>query len=370
MSNDSYDAIIVGARCAGAPLAMLLARQGYRVLAVDRDTFPSDTLSTAFLRAPAVHRMQQWGIFERFLATNPSAPERRDIYWNGNQLPVPPVTEPMYTPRRTIFDKLLVDAAREAGAEVREGFSVRELLRDSAGTVIGISGRDASGNDVREEARIVIGADGRNSIVARQVQAEEYDVDEGNSFGYYSFYSGLPMDRVELHFNQRHVLFHFPTHNNQACIAIEAPRELFPQARNDPKAWVEDAFRRLAPSIGQHLDTATWDGQYFGMAGRTSFFRKPYGPGWALIGDAGFIKDPVLGTGMDDAFRDAELVADALHASFSGGVDLQSALANYQSHRDAQSKHAYDVINEFGQMGEVGIELIMKIGTIDAPVPA
>ena len=365
-----YDAIIVGARCGGSPLAMLLARQGHNVLAVDRDTFPSDTLSTAFLRPGAVGRLREWGLFDRFLATNPAAPQRRDIYWNGNPLPVPPVDEPLYTPRRTVFDKLLVDAAREAGAEVREGFSVRELLRDSSGAITGIAGRDASGNNVREEARIVIGADGRNSIVAKQVNAEEYDADEGNSFGYYSFYSGLPLDRVEMHFNQRHVLFHFPTHNNQACLAIEAPRELFQQARSDPKAWVEDAFRRLAPSIGQHLDSATCEDQYFGMSGRKSFFRKPYGPGWALIGDAGFIKDPVLGTGIDDAFRDVDLVAEALHAAFSGASDMDTALATYQARRDAQSKPAYDVINEFGRMGEVGIELIMKIGTVDEPVPA
>lgn len=365
-----YDAIIVGARCGGSPLAMLLARQGHHVLVVDRDTFPSDTLSTAFLRAGAVRRLHEWGLFDRFLATNPAAPTQQHVYWSGNLLPTPPIEQPLYTPRRTIFDKLLVDAAREAGAEVREGFSVRELLRDSTGAVTGIAGRDANGNDAREEARIVIGADGRNSFVAKQVDAEQYDVDEGNSFGYYSFYSGLPLDRVELHFNQRHVLFHFPTHNNQACIAIEAPRELFQDARKDPKAWVEDAFRRLAPSIGQHLDSATHDGQYFGVSGRTSFFRKPYGPGWALIGDAGLLKDPVLGTGIDDAFRDADFVAEALHAAFSGASDMETALASYHARRDAASKHAYDVISEFGRMDEVGIELIMKIGTIDQPVPA
>lgn len=365
-----YDAIIVGARCGGSPLAMLLARQGHNVLVVDRGTFPSDTLSTAFLRPGAVRRLREWGLFERFLATNPSAPQRRDIYWNGTQLPVPPVDEPLYTPRRTIFDKLLVDAAREAGAEVREGFSVRELLRDEAGAITGIAGRDASGNDVREEARIVVGADGRNSFVAKQVAAEEYDVDEGNSFGYYSFYSGLPLDRMEMHFNQRHVLFHFPTHNNQACIAIEAPRELFPEARRDPKGWVEDAFRRLAPSIGQHLDSATCEEQYFGMSGRTSLFRKPYGPGWALIGDAGYLKDPVLGTGIDDAFRDAELVAAALHTAFAGESDMETALAAYHARRDAESRPAYEVINEFGRMDEVSIDLIMKIGTLDQPVPA
>ena len=361
-----FDAIVVGARCAGSPLSMLLARDGFKVLAVDRDHFPSDTLSTAFLRPDAVRRLQDWGLYEAFLATNPPSGPGVSMFFNGMALPSDPNGPVGFAPRRTYFDKLLVDAARESGADVREGFSVRELLRDSDGRVTGIEGRDAEGNTVREEAPIVVGADGRNSFVARQVHAEEYDVHEGHSAGYYAFFTGFPMDAWEFHLAKRHALFSFPTHDNAVCLAMEAPVDNWDEIRPDPRAYMQRIADDIAPTYGDRLRSATLTEGWFGMKGRPAFFRKPYGPGWALAGDAGFLKDPILGTGIDDAFRDADLLSNAIARGLRGDEPMESALAAYQQVRDAQSKPLFDVLCEFASMQELGMDVLMRLGALQA----
>ncbi len=175
--NNAYDAIVVGARCAGSPTALLLARAGQKVLLLDRDTFPSDTLSTHMVHPPGIARMREWGLLDRLVATGcpPISTYEYDFgpfAITGSPRPVDDV-KIGYAPRRTILDKLLLDAAAEAGAEIREGFSVEEILLDD-GVVTGVRGRTQSGATVTEHARIVIGADGRHSRVAKAVKPEQY----------------------------------------------------------------------------------------------------------------------------------------------------------------------------------------------------
>src|SRR5262249_45648172 len=172
-----YDAIVVGARCAGAPTAMLLARRGWRVLLVDRASFPSDTVSTHLMHAPAVAALARWGLLDRVVASG--CPPIRNysfdfgpITISGSPRPVDGIST-AYAPRRTVLGKILVDAAAEAGAEVRERYTVDEILIED-GIVIGIRGRSEGGKPTAERARVVIGADGRNSQVARAVGAAEY----------------------------------------------------------------------------------------------------------------------------------------------------------------------------------------------------
>ena len=155
-----YDAIVVGARCAGSPLAMLLARKHYKVLVVDKATFPSDTLSTHLLHPPGVAALKRWGLLDRLLATGCPPIDTYAFDFGPFALSGSPGTDEApvaYAPRRTVLDKLLVDAASEAGAEMREGFSVDEILSDD-GRVTGITGHARGGKKVTERARVVVGA--------------------------------------------------------------------------------------------------------------------------------------------------------------------------------------------------------------------
>src|SRR4051812_23454864 len=178
-----YDAIVVGARCAGAPTAMLLARAGHRVLLVDRDTFPSDTLSTAFMKPDATGRLQRWGLYDRLLATGVPELTVLRVHAGPFAMDTPPGPTPQIAPRRTVLDKLLRDAAEESGAEVREANSVQEVLINADGVVTGVRLQDASGAQSVENASIVIGADGRNSAIARAINAERYNENEATSCG-------------------------------------------------------------------------------------------------------------------------------------------------------------------------------------------
>jgi flavin-dependent dehydrogenase len=335
-----YDAIIVGARCAGSPTAMLLARKGYRVLLVDKSSFPSDIMSTHFIQPPGVARLQRWGLLERVDASNCPPITEVAVSFNGVPFALPPpdgqpVGPPAYCPRRTVLDKILVDAAVEAGVELRERFSVKELVWED-GRVAGVRGAT-----VTEQARIVIGADGMRSLVAKAVQAPEYNTKPSLSFGYYAYWSNLPLDGAEAHFMEDGGVLAFPTNDGQACIAVGGPDELFPEFRKDIPANYAKIVEKV-PELYQKLRNAKQEERFAGTNDQPNFFRRPFGPGWALVGDAGYHRDFITGLGITDAFRDAELLADAIDAGFSGRKPLDAALAGYERQRNEIAEPLYD----------------------------
>lgn len=339
-----YDAIIVGARCAGSPLAMLLARKGYRVLLVDRATFPSDAISTHLVHPSGVSALKRWGLLERLVATG--CPPI-DTYAFDFELPFTIVGAPggkdapiAYCPRRIPLDKLLVDAAAEAGAEVREGFKVDELLTED-GRVVGIKGSSKQGGPIAERAAVVVGADGRNSVVADAVRTEKYNERPQLIAPYYTYWSDLQVgSRYEIYTRGNRAIATAPTHDGCTMVVVGWPYAEFGANKNDIEA---NYFRTLdlVPELAERVRAARCEARWAGIP-TPNFFRKPHGPGWVLVGDAGYIKDPITATGISDAFRDAEACAFALDQVFTGERALDAAMSDYHFARDNGAMAMYD----------------------------
>jgi 2-polyprenyl-6-methoxyphenol hydroxylase-like FAD-dependent oxidoreductase len=343
-----YDAIIVGARAAGSPTAMLLARKGHRVLVVDRASFPSDTLSTHYIHQPGVARLRRWGLLDRLVAAG-CPPSHRLVFdigpfaLTGAPLPSDGVAEG-YAPRRTVLDPLLAEAAAEAGAEVRTNFSVDELLFEG-GAVVGVR----SGDTV-ERARVVVGADGRNSFVARTAGAIGYDERPGVACAYYTYWGGVDDGAVELYPREgRMVMGGARTNDGLQIVIVFWPRAEFQVVRANVERSFDDALA-LAPPLAERLAAGERADRFYGVADLPFYYRRPYGPGWALVGDAGYHKDPITAQGITDAFRDAELLADALDAAFTGTRPLDDALADYERIRNEETRPMYELTYEFASL--------------------
>ncbi len=339
----TYDAIIVGARCAGSPTAMLLARKGYRVLLVDRACFPSDTLSTHIVQPLAVAALSRWGLLERLVATGCPPIHTYAFDFGPVRLGGAPGTKEApvaYCPRRTILDKLLLDAADEAGAEIREAFSVAEVLIEKE-RVVGIRGHSNGGGTVSERAEVVIGTDGRQSVVAKAVHPRQYNEKPPLLAGYYSYWSGLPMQgRFETYVRPHRGFAAAPTHDGLTMIVAGWPYSEFKANKVDLNGNYLRTLQEV-PEFAERLHDAKRETRLAGTA-VPNFFRKPFGPGWALVGDAGYNKDFITAQGIYDSFRDAELCVKALHETFSGARSFDDAMSDYQRTRDEEVLSMYE----------------------------
>jgi 2-polyprenyl-6-methoxyphenol hydroxylase-like FAD-dependent oxidoreductase len=354
MGTGRYDAIVVGARCGGAPAAMLLARKGYRVLLLDKATFPSDTMSTHLVHPPGVAALDRWGLLDRFVATD--CPPIETYSFDFGPLTIAGSPQPIdgiahaYCPRRTVLDQLLVDAATEAGAELREGFTVDELVADD-GTVTGIRGHEKGGPAMTENARVVIGADGRHSLVARTVQPERYNERRSHLAMYYAYWSDLPATGFDttVRAEHRRGWAAAPTHDDLTVVPFGWPVEEFKANRTDVEANFL-ATIELAPEFAERVRAAKRESRFIGSAELPGYFRKPFGPGWALVGDAGYHKNPITAMGINDAFRDAELLAGALDDAFSGRRAYEEGMSEYQQSRDRDALPVYEFTDDFAQL--------------------
>ena len=350
MSN-IYDVIVVGSRCAGSPTAMLMARKGFRVLLVDRARFPSDTISTHVVHPLAVSALRKWGLADALAATGCPPIDTYEFDFGSFTLAGAPGTarERMaYCPRRIILDKLLLDAAAAAGAEIREGFAVEQILVEGE-RVVGIKGRSKRGTSVTERAAVVVGADGRNSIVAGGVAAPKYNERPTLLAPYYTYYSGLPMDgRYETYMLRNRGLAVAPTHDGLSIVIVAWPYSEFAANKHDIE---RNALRviELAPKLAERIRCAKREARLLGVP-TPNYFRKPYGPGWALVGDAGYIRDPITAQGIRDAFRDAEACAFALDRSFAGASSYEDAMSNYQQARDSSVMSMYEFTCHFAAL--------------------
>ncbi len=364
MSAD-YDVIVVGARCAGSPTAMLLASKGYRVLAVDRAVFPSDTLSTLLIHAPGVAALRRWGLLDEVLASNCPPIERYSFDFgsftlSGSPRPAEGVAIAC-APRRTVLDTILVEAARRAGVEVRERFNVDEVIVED-GAVVGIRGHGRDGGSVLERARLVVGADGRNSLVAKAVRPEQYNVKPKLQWAYYTFWHDLPTDGVETVIRPDRGWGAFPTNHGLTLVIVGWPRAEADAFRAD----IEGNYLKtleLAPDFAERVRRATRAERFTG-GGVPNFLRKPYGPGWALVGDAGYLKDPITAQGISDAFRDAELCAHAVDQVFAQDRAFGDAMEEYHRTRDAHVLPIYELTTQLATLEPLPPQMQQLFGTL------
>jgi flavin-dependent dehydrogenase len=365
----SFNAIVIGARCAGSPTAMLLARQGHQVLLVDKTTFPSDTMSTHVVHPPGVAALERWGLLGALEDTGCPPIERYSFDFGpvgiaGSPQPIDGIAR-AYCPRRTVLDDLLAQAAVRAGAELREAFTVDEILFDDDGRVTGIRGHSKDGASVTERARVVVGADGRHSRLAKAVQPEAYNERRSHLAMYYAYWSNLPSGGFDtfIRAEDRRGWAAIPTHDDLTVVPFGWPVEEFHANRGD----IEGNFLATvehAPEFAERVRGATRESRFVGSAELPGYFRKPYGPGWALVGDAGYHKNPITAMGINDAFRDAELVALAIDDEIAGRRPYDEGMRAYQEIRDREAGPVYEFTDEFAQLQPPPPELQQLIGAM------
>lgn len=358
MPEETFDVVVVGARCAGSATARLLAQGGLRVLVLDRAAFPSDTLSTHGVGAVGVLLLRRWGLLDKVLATGVPWETSVGLRLGDKEVEreIPPGMVAPFCPRRVVLDDILVQAAREAGAEVRERATSRELITQD-GTVVGIrySDRDDRVHDVH--ARLVIGADGRNSFVARAVNAPAYDARPSKVGFRYAYYSGIPIKRVEMAWVHPNFAYVFPTNDGLACMAGATADARFDGYTADDDRALLDLFDAASPRLADVLRSGKRESRFYSHRGRPGRFVTPYGPGWALVGDAGYFRDPVIGQGISDAFAAAQLLADAVIEGFNDPATLLELLSQYQGHRDAAAANTYTASQQLASLDWTDEEL-------------
>lgn len=378
----AYDAVVVGARVAGAATALLLARGGLSVLLVERDRAGADTLSTLALMRAGVLQLHRWGLLDALRASGAPAIRTTSFVYGDVDftLPIKPRdgVDALYAPRRTVLDRLLAEAAETAGADVVYGPRLSDLTIDDRGRVTGavLEGRDGSRRSVR--AGLVIGADGVRSTVARVLEAPIYRRGEHMGGTVYAFWPGLENRGNRWYYRERVGAGAIPTHDGETCLFAATDARRF---RGEIQGDIAGGFHRVmadaAPELAAEMGDAPEGIRYRGFAGHPAYFRRSHGPGWALVGDAGYFKDPITAHGISDALRDAELLARAVLA----GSD--DALAGYQETRDELSTELFDVTDEIAsyawsmeRLQELHLKLSRTMNRevdalleLDAPVP-
>lgn len=345
-----YDVIIVGARCAGSALALLLARRDRRVLLVDRDTFPSDmSMSTHLIHQRGVACLDRWGLRDRVLATESPPILRGDIDFGPLTLSgcPPPVDGEAYglAPRRILLDEILVRGAVAGGAELREGCRVEKLLTDN-GRVTGVRGSTSSGAVFCERARLVVGADGPGSRVAAEVKSPKYNTKPALQGTAWLYWSDVPLDGLELHLREHEAVYAFPSSNRSTLIGANWSMDRFRANRRNIETSYFDLLRRAAPGLAERVADAERADDRLYVGSTPNFFRKACGPGWALLGDAHYKKDPCTAQGICDAFCDAELLAETIDRGFNGERDMLEALEDYEADRVAWAMPFYEMTCE------------------------
>lgn len=338
-----YDVIVVGSRVAGASTGMLAARAGLRVLVVDRVSFPSDTMSTNYIHQPGVARLDRWGVLDSVIRSGcPELSTTRfqsgDIVVEGGVSPTNPETR-AFAPRRHVLDTLLVEAAAAAGAEVREKCGVVDVVRDGD-RVCGVLVNGSGGTKVEERARLVVGADGIRSVIAKAVKSPKTREDPKQTCAYYSFWDGLESG-YELYERPGSWVGAVPTHD-AVLLAAYFPQPEFTSVRNNAQEALLEAVATTAPSLAERMSGARQVERLWGTGDQQNYFRQAAGPGWSLVGDSGHHKDSITARGITDALTQAELLVSRVAPVIDDPARLDAAGEAYWRDRDTLMMPGYE----------------------------
>lgn len=342
VARPRYDVVIAGARCAGAATAMLLARHGLRVLVVDPMRRGGDALSTHALMRAGVLQLARWGLLDTLRAAGTPAIRSTTFHYGKESITVPikerDGVDGLYAPRRTVIDPMLLEAAEAAGAEVALGRSVVELVRGGNGRVRGAILAGADGRRLEVAADLVIGADGVRSRIASLVGAEAEQVATSATATIYGYFRDLANEGYQWYYDVGVSAGAIPTNAGETCVSANLPPKVFAQGRSKGlETMYREVLAQAAPGLAARVAGAAPSSKLRAFPGMPGFLRRSAGPGWALVGDAGYFRDPLTAHGITDALRDAELLARAVLA---GGDD---ALAGYQQTRDGLVRGLFEV---------------------------
>ncbi|MET8082190.1 FAD-dependent monooxygenase [Streptomyces sp. NPDC005303] len=344
--------MVVGARVAGAASALLLARSGQRVLLIDRAAFPSDVMSTLYIHQPGVAKLSEWGILPALLESGCPVLDTVSYEVGGVRLagpaPVMPGASAAFAPRRRVLDQLLVDAAVKAGVEFVDRANLQELVW-SEGRVTGVRFRTASGMRT-EHARLVIGADGMRSRVAQLVNALVESSNPRASCVYYSGWAGLSTG-FGFHESPGNWVVRIPTHDELTLISTYFPQDRFAEIRQDPFRHHLEAVRGSAPELYLQLAAAEQVEPTIGTGDQQNYFRRGYGPGWALVGDAGHHLDTISARGITNALLQASFLSEELAATNLGDRrQVDTSLARFTRRRDEALTEPYQSTLELARL--------------------
>jgi 2-polyprenyl-6-methoxyphenol hydroxylase-like FAD-dependent oxidoreductase len=341
--------VVVGARCAGAPLAIMLARAGLRVCVVDKDRFPSDTLSTHGIQPAGVQVLERIGVLDSLLKLAPPMLRGRMVFDDSVAIfddIVATTGAPVLSVRRIVLDEVLVNAAAEAGAEVRTETPVTGLVIEN-GRVAGVT---TPAGELR--APLVVGADGTRSAVARMVGAREYHPTPNGRVFMWAYYEADPTDgEMWIGKIDDYAYLVTPTDNGLCLVGACPSIDRRDEVRAD-RVSVYEAGVRAWPELHAGVVGARREGPVYTMANMHGFFRPSAGPGWVLVGDAGHFKDPTPGQGIADALRQAEKLARGIGRALGGGHGSpDELLLEWWRWRDEDAWEMYWFAHDMGAAG-------------------
>ena len=341
-SKRRYDAVVIGARPAGASTAMLLARGGANVLVVDKSAYGSDTLSTHAILKAGIYQLYRWGLLDEVIAAG-TPPAPRTVLHTGDEsiaVDIRPIdgVDALYAPRRTVLDPIIVRAAMSAGAEFCFERLVEGPVIDSTGRVTGVSLRGDGDESHEIEADIVIGADGMYSRFAKAVDAPVLREGASAMGVVYGYWDTPHVNAYDWYFGGTVGAGTIPTNDGQTLVFAGTTKDRFrDEIRPDTEAGLWALLAEVDPGLVETFGEVERVGRLRSFPGLTGFMRRPWGPGWALVGDAGYFKDPLSAHGLCDALRDAEILARAV---------LADDLPTYEATRDELSIPHFELTDE------------------------
>ncbi|MCH0564645.1 MULTISPECIES: NAD(P)/FAD-dependent oxidoreductase [unclassified Streptomyces] len=359
-----YDVIVIGARCAGSPTAMLFARQGYRVLLLEKARFPRDTLSSHYIHMQGMGLLHRWGLLGR-LRDAGCRPITRQSYEGpgvrieGFSLPVDGLRY-TYAPRRFVLDPILADGAVAAGAEFREGCTVKDLVWEDD-RVVGVRYTTPGGAEATDRARLVVGADGMRSLVARRAGAPNVIEHPRVSCTYYSYWAGVP-SHFELYERPGRWIGVIPTNDDLTLLMTYFPQDEYHEVRKGAEPFYLDSFRTTAPGLYERMSAGERVEQLYGTGHQENYFRKAYGPGWVLVGDAVNHKDSITARGITEAFVQAQSLTGHIGERLHDDAGLGTALRRYENDLSGEALGHYQGALNVAELKPQGrIDMLRKL---------